>query len=193
MKNKVGNIGMNIFSRVLLALYAICLCIFSVTSMLIAIKPHILDSIYEYMTYNIMTNTSALILIFIISLGFFIISLVFLFSGIKSKNDRKSISRITNLGEVRISLNSIESIALNVAKRLNGIKETKAYVTKKDENASIAVKIVVMPDINIPAISEEIQTRVKKSVEECCGIPINEVKVIVEGIYSGITPKPRVE
>jgi len=49
----------------------------------------------------------------------------------------------------------------------------------------IFIKTIVMPDINIPALLEDIQLKVKKSVEETTGIVVNEVKVSVENTYTG--------
>lgn len=92
-----------------------------------------------------------------------------------------------------ISLNSIENIASNATKRSNGIKESKTLIKKADDGVNIEVRVVVMPDISIPVISEEVQGRVKRSVEDASGITVKNVKVIVDSIYPGITSKPRVE
>jgi len=53
----------------------------------------------------------------------------------------------------------------------------------------IFIKTIVMPDINIPALLEDIQLKVKKSVEETTGIVVNEVKVSVENTYTGYSPE----
>ena len=50
-----------------------------------------------------------------------------------------------------------------------------------------------MPEINMPSVSEELQGKIKKTVEESSGIGVKEVKVIIDGIYSGPGYKPRVE
>ena len=41
---------------------------------------------------------------------------MFLLSGVKSEKDKKSVSKYNNVGEIRISLSAIESIALNASK-----------------------------------------------------------------------------
>jgi len=184
---------MNIFLRILLAVYAFCLAVFSAIVMIVIARPEIYDSISNYITTVILYNSGASIAAFIIVFIFFVLSLAFLLSGIKSGKDKKAVSKHTSIGEIKISLNSIENIALAATRRLNGVKDTKARVNKLEDNVSITINIVVMPDINIPALCEEIQTRVKKSVEECSGIAVNDVKVFVDGIYSGMTYKPRVE
>jgi len=184
---------MNIFFRVLLAVYAFCLAIISALAMLVIAKPIILETIYGYLTDNVLNSRGASIVMFIVAFIFFILSLTFLLSGFKSNKDKKAVSKHTSIGEIKISLNSIESIALNTSKKLSGIKDTRASVNKIDNNVSITISAVVLPDINIPALSEDIQTRVKKSVEESSGIIVNDVKVVIENIYSGAGYKSRVE
>ncbi|NLD48180.1 MAG: alkaline shock response membrane anchor protein AmaP, partial [Clostridiaceae bacterium] len=145
----------------------------------------------DYIMEIILTNQASRILLFIIEIIFFGLSLVFLLSGVKSEKEKKSISKFNNVGELRISLNTIESIALAASRKLNGVKDTKAYVVKNGESVSILVKAVVLSEINIPALMEDIQIKVKRSVEETSGIIVNNVRVSVENIYTGY--KSRVE
>ena len=76
-------------------------------------------------------------------------------------------------------------------RKIAGIRDNKAYVTKQGDHVSVYIKTIVMPDVNIPALLEDIQLKVKKSVEETTGIAVNEVKASVENIYTGY--KSRVE
>ena len=110
---------------------------------------------------------------------------MFLLSGVRSNKDKKAVSKHTNIGEIRISLNSIENIALTTSRRINGVRDTKAFVKRQEDTVSITIRTMVLPDIVIPAVSEEIQDRVKRAVEENAGIEVKNVKVQVEGIYSG--------
>jgi uncharacterized alkaline shock family protein YloU len=126
-------------------------------------------------------------------LVFFALSITFLLSGVRSNKDKKAISKNTNFGEIRISLNSIENIALNTVKKFQSIRETKAKVYKIDETIAIVVNAVIMPDVNIPSMSQDVQARVKRSVEESTGIEVKEVKVVIDGIHTGNVYKARVE
>lgn len=186
---------MNIIFRVLLAFYAFCLAVVSAFGMYIAFQPGAFISISGAITEAISSDsaTALKVAVFIIALVFFALSITFLLSGVRSNKDKKAVSKHTNIGEIKISLNSIENIAINASKKSNGIRESKTVVKKTDEGVSIEVRIVVMPDLSIPVISEEVQGRVKKSVEDASGIPVKDVKVIVDSIYSGSTFKARVE
>ncbi len=190
---------MKILFRVLLAVYAFCLAVVSAFAMYVAIYPKAYVDISEIVVRGITTDnatgnaTGMRIALFIVAMIFFALSIMFLLSGVRSNKDKKAVSKHTNIGEIRISLNSIENIASNASKRCNGIKESKTLVKKAEDGVDIEVRVIVMPDISIPVISEEVQGRVKKSVEDASGITVRNVRVIVDSIYSGVTYKPRVE
>lgn len=184
---------MNIFSRILLAVYAICLMVISALTMIMVFKIEILEVIYKTLLRLIESNRSGSIVLFIIAFIFFGLSLTFLLSGFRSNKDKKAVSKHTNIGEIKITLNTIENIALNASKRLSGVRDTKAYVHRVEDSVAIIVNAVVMPDVNIPELSQDIQLRVKKSVEDSAGINVHNVKVLIENIYTGTVYKARVE
>ena len=182
---------MNIIFRTILAIYAFCLTVVSVILMAMTLNHDLFSSTTEYITEFVLPNKASNILMFIVELIFFALSIIFLFSGVKSEREKKSISKANNIGEIRISLNTIENIALSASRKLSGVKETKAYVNKIGEDVSIFIKAVVLADIHIPTLSEELQSKVKKAVEETSGINVTDVKVSVENVYTGY--KSRVE
>ncbi len=182
---------MNISFRILLAVYGFCLTILSFITMVVAIRPDIFDKLAGYLSTQLAQTRNASFVLFIIAFIFFSLSITFLLSGFKSGSDKKSISRHTNIGEVNISLGAIENMALAATRRINGVKEAKAYIYKISEGVSVVIKTVITSDFNIPAISEEIQSRVKKSIEDSSGIQVKDVRVFVENISTGY--KSRVE
>lgn len=182
---------MNILFRVLLTIYGFCLAVASLIVAWVAVRPGVFNSIARYMSYDILRNNASRVMMFLIAVIFLALSITFLLSGIKSSKDKKSVSRYTNIGEIKISLNSVESMALAAARRLNGVKESKAFVSRSNDGISITIKAIVLGDISIPALSEDIQVKVKSSVEESTGIKVNDVKILVENIYTGY--KSRVE
>lgn len=182
---------MNLLFRILLTIYAFCLMIISLIACSITLRPEIFTGISDYISNDVLPSHSAKLIMFVITLIFLVLSIMFLFSGFKSDKDKKAVSKFTNIGEIKISLNSVESIALNSSRKLSGVKETKAYVTKLDDSVSIVIKTVILTDINIPSLSEDIQIKVKNSIEETTGIKVNDVRVVVENIYTGF--KSRVE
>ncbi len=182
----------NSFKRFLLAVYSLILTIAAIVLIFASFSPDTFNNIAEYISSNILANTGYKFLLIIFEILFLAASVTFLLSGISDDKEKKSISKLTEIGEIRISLSSIESIVLTASKRLNGIKEAKAYVYKCVDGVTIVLRAVVLSDVNIPTLSEDIQVKVKRTVEETSGIKVNEVKVVVDNIFAGYS-KSRVE
>jgi uncharacterized alkaline shock family protein YloU len=182
---------MNIFYRILLAIYAVCTVILSAAAAFIAIKPALFANISDFFSRVVLKDSNNIIILFIVALIFFLSGVFFLLTVFRRDKDKNAVSKYTNIGEIRISLNSLENIALSASRKLAGIKETRAQVTNHNGNVSIVVRVVVLPDIHIPSLSEEIQNKVKSSIEECSGLSVNDVKVLIDSIYG--SQKPKVE
>jgi len=185
-KNERGGLIMNIYSRILLAVYAIFVLILSAFTMSVVIWPGVFASVASYIDENLLSSRNISLVLFLIAFVFLILSIIFLTSGIKIK-DKKVVSKHTKIGEIKISLDTIENIALTASRKLSGVKEAKVEVKKplESDNVSIEIKTVVMPDINIPALSEDMQEKVKRTVESSTGITVDNVQVIVENIFTG--------
>ncbi|MCX7843263.1 MAG: alkaline shock response membrane anchor protein AmaP [Clostridia bacterium] len=175
---------MNIFFRVLLAIYAFILTILSFLIMVIAFKPSIFSWLSDYMQAILKTRNGPLIT-FIIAFIFFALSITFLLSGVRSSKDKKAVTKHTNIGEILISLDTLENIALAASRKLNGVRDSKAAIYKQEDGVAVTVKVVVLPEINIPLLSEDIQVKVKKALEDSSGIKVYDVRVMVDNIYSG--------
>jgi len=160
--------------------------------MIVTVKPDVFLELSSFTYYNILTaGRGTSFLMFLVSLMVLVLNIVYLFSGIKKSRDKRGVSKYTNIGEIQISLNSIENIALNTSRRLNGVKDAKAYIKKMDDGVSVKIKTIVLAENSIPDISAEIQIKVKNSIEATTGIKVNDVKVVVENVHTGY--KPRLE
>jgi uncharacterized alkaline shock family protein YloU len=182
---------MNIFSRTLLAIYALSLAVISIGAIIVTLSPSYLPEITDYLVNSVLSDRNISIFLIIVELIFFIASLIYLLSGIKSDKNNKSILKLTKLGAIRISLGTIENISLATAKKFSGIKEAKASVVKLGDGVAIHIKATVLADINLPSLMEDVQNKVNSAVEEICGIKVNEVNTSVESIHYGY--KSRVE
>lgn len=184
---------MNIILRILLIIYALCFVFAAILASLTAINNDVLGRIYYRLDTSIASSNYSGIIIAIIALFLLISAILFFIAGIRTSRDKKAVSKYTNVGEVKISLSSIENIALNVAGKMGSIKDLKAFVSKIDDNVSITIKGTVLPDVNIPLVSSELQERVKNAVEESSGIDVADVKVYIENIYMGAVPRQKAE
>lgn len=182
---------MNIVFRCLLTLYTFCIAVFSLMAMIVTLRPVAFKSMASFLENSVLYYNKYTILFFVIELFFFCISVVFLLSGIRDSKNKRLITNKTTLGEIKISIDTIESIVLGTVKKIQLIKESKVYVENREGKLIILVKLVVMLDANIPALVLEVQEKSKKAIEDNTGLKVDEVQVLVDDVCN--TYKPRVE
>ena len=176
---------MNLFFRILVALYSL---ISTVVCGFIMISPfgnkELMSMVLDYLNITCYQSKQYDIAIFLIGFVFFVLNIIVLTSGLRLKRSTRYICAENDNGVVRISSNSIENIALALSKRFQGVKDSKAKVAFRDQKVEIAIKLPVVPDINVPALCKSIQERVKESVEASMEIKVKEVSVNVEGVHT---------
>jgi membrane protein implicated in regulation of membrane protease activity len=108
-----------------------------------------------------------------------------LWKGIRvGRSKRKqAIVHERSLGQVRVSLPAIESLAEKTVSSVEGVKEARARVEALPQGINIILKVIVAPDVNIPSLSEDMQRLVKDKIYNVVGIAVNEVQVAVESFF----------
>jgi uncharacterized alkaline shock family protein YloU len=127
------------------------------------------------------------IILFLMSLRFFVVSLH------RGSATSPSIDQRTEFGDIRISIETIENLALKAATRQRGVKDLRARVQVTDAGLDIVLRAVIDGESSIPVLTEEIQKAVKEHVEEITGIPVINVAVFVANVIQANTFKSRVE
>ncbi|MBB6730522.1 alkaline shock response membrane anchor protein AmaP [Cohnella zeiphila] len=127
-------------------------------------------------------------LLLLVSLRFFIVSVK------RNGSSAPSINQKTDHGDIRISVETMENIALKAASRTRGVKDLRARVMAGDAGLRISIRAFVDGETSIPALSEEMQKTVSEQIEETTGIPVAEVSVYIANVtQSPTTYKSRVE
>ena len=85
------------------------------------------------------------------------------------------------LGEVKISTTSVESLIVEAAGQISGLAQVRATFTDV-VGPKVTLRVVVKPDYNLSELSEELQESVRAYVEKTVGIVIQEIEVFVDGI-----------
>jgi uncharacterized alkaline shock family protein YloU len=133
---------------------------------------------------------------------FIIASTIFLMIGIRmfyiavrpSSVNTPSIDQRTDFGDIRISVETVENLALKAAQRTRGIKDLRARVSVTSTGLEIIIRTLVDGESSIPSLTEEIQQTVKTQIEEVTGIPVASVSVYVANvIQTNQSFKSRVE
>lgn len=122
-----------------------------------------------------------------IAAGFFILIAIIFFLAASlrrpsGKSEVRSIVQFNELGEVRVAFAAIENMVLRISRQVKGIRETETRILYTDQGLDIFLKLKVLPDMQIPALVDELQGRVKDYVEDITGASVAEVKVLVENI-----------
>jgi uncharacterized alkaline shock family protein YloU len=130
----------------------------------------------------------AAIVILLISLRFFILSIR------RDGSSAPSINQRTEHGDIRISVETVENLALKAASRTRGVKDLRARVRVAESGLEILIRAFVDGEGSIPALSEEMQRTVSQQIEEATGIPVAGVSVFIANVTQAPTTfKSRVE
>lgn len=174
---------MNIIDRILLVLYTICSAAISILLILIPFD-NINFLSEDNIVYYLKTMENNYIYS-VVGLAFFIVSIRFLILALRGNNIREKDSyliRHTDYGEVKISSQTIVGLVESVAKKFSGISNIRPGVKIEEGLLSIYIKGEVVPEINIPEVSVELQSKIKEHVESCTGAKVNDVKVQITSV-----------
>jgi uncharacterized alkaline shock family protein YloU len=139
---------------------------------------------FAYFVHNF-TYTALGLLILVV--GVLLIALAASGRGVKQREAQTTkeggnIVSFTEIGEVRISFKAVESMVLAAARKVNGIREVTTRIDAVEQGLIVYMRVKTIPDIPIPALVGELQTKVRDYVQENSGTNISEVKVLVENI-----------
>lgn len=130
----------------------------------------------EYLFAEAKTETIVLSLA-MIAASFYLIAI-----AMRTRRLYRSIVRDTALGNVRISIKTIESLVLRAARQVKGVREVLAVVQADAGGVKIDVDMEVAPDLSIPDIAADVQRQVEEYIQNTVGIAVPEVRVHVRGL-----------
>lgn len=87
-------------------------------------------------------------------------------------------------GFIRISFETIRQLANRTGKSVRGVQDFDTRVRNGQAGVLLAVRVRVMPDIDIAQMSAEIQQAVKDYVEHTAGVTVERVTVNVVELAS---------
>jgi uncharacterized alkaline shock family protein YloU len=118
-----------------------------------------------------------------IGAGFLLVALFLLSFGLKSpKKVGNAVLKGSEYGEVLISITAVENMVLRVIQQTQGIKDVSRHVSFTPDGLVVKIHIKVMPDVSIPGMVTELQSKTKEYLEEITGVTVHEVKVVVDNI-----------
>lgn len=118
----------------------------------------------------------------IVAALFLLGALRLLFGGLSRPQETRALVQSTPLGEVRVTLQALENLVERTAHQFRGIQEVKPRLQSTPAGVLVAVRVTVVPEVKLPALTGELQEKIAHTVEEMAGIQVLEVRVLVENI-----------
>ena len=172
---------MKLFDRLILFITSFSLMFVTLVIILVGIGLFN-QAFIDQMLYEYMNVTDVKMAILIISTILFIMTLYIMAKSLQRKKITP-IRKQSEIGEIKISMETLENLVTKITSRVKGVRELKAKV-KPEEDGSMAVlvKIVFDGETPIPQITKEIQDNVKERLEEITGIQVGQVHVVVSNV-----------
>jgi len=167
---------MNRLARAILVFLALLLIggAFFMLSVCYELIPNLIVTRPSWASDNVMLGIGSAMLL---------IALVLLSLGLRpSRKPANAVLKGSEFGEVLIPISAVENMVLRVIQQTQGIKDLERKVAFTGDGLVIRVKIRVMPDISLPALIGDLQSKIKEYLEEITGVVVHEVKVMVENI-----------
>jgi uncharacterized alkaline shock family protein YloU len=116
-----------------------------------------------------------------VAIIFLIVSLRFFFSSFRSNKPKedKGIRQRSDLGDINITIQTIQTIVERAARRVKGVRDLRSSVKVLESGTMITLRVSVDGETPFPELTHHLQADVKEHVETVTGILISEVSVVV--------------
>ena len=181
---------MRLLDRILLTIYTLAILLISLFLIIVAAGIIPLTSIKNYIN-GIQYGWEFAGILLIVSLCFLLISIKLLFSRNKRKTPGGTLLKNTELGMIKISVNTLDAVVQKSVRGFQEIKDVKSFIVPEEDGIRVRLNIQLMPDVNIPNVSTSVQNKVKEYVEATAGILVKEVYIYVDNL--AVIQRSRVE
>jgi uncharacterized alkaline shock family protein YloU len=161
----------NLFDRFILTLYSFSLIVLSCLA-IAATSGLVPSGYFRPYVEQMLSGTNLAYLS--VSVIFLIVSLRFFFSSFRSQKPRaeKGIRQRSDLGDVNITLQTIQTIAERAARRVKGVRDLKTTVKALESGNVITLRVSVDGETPLPDLVQKLQYDVKEQVESISGVRI---------------------
>ncbi len=183
---------MNLFGRLMLSFYAFLIALLSITALVLSFL--VWAGTIPYYTAAEMAGLLVsyqwtLPTVLVTALLLFVISLRFMLMGAGNRQERSPVTRDAAGGEIAISLETFESIALSALRKIPEAKDYSAKVRRTNDGVIVSISLSVIQDVNIPELAEDIQVKTIEATEKMTGVKVLNVRVKIDNIAAGFKNK----
>lgn len=119
----------------------------------------------------------------VVAIVWFVLGLRFLFYRIGSP-DVDYVVLPGDVGNIRISFETIRQLSNRTGKVIKGVQEFDTRVRNGQQGILLALRVRALPDMDLGAMSREIQSQVKEYVEHTTGVTVERVTVHIAELAS---------
>lgn len=110
-------------------------------------------------------------------------SMYLIFMSLKSKPDERVVTHDTSLGLVHVSAATITGLVTQSVQQFEGVRSLDVVI-QEVAPLKISIELQLLPDNNIPELSQSIQTTVTDYLKNTVGITAESINVLIKGIVT---------
>lgn len=179
---------MGIIDRIILSIYTLLLAFLSLGVILLSLRLISLDLVWTGISHISGQWEAGLV-----GAVFLLVSIRLLLAGMRSRRVKDTIVHHNDMGDVHISLDAIKNLVEKTARYTRGVRGVKVRVNLAGQGLKVSLKAVVSPEVHVPSVSAELQTRIHEYIKNTVGVELADVEILVENISNDFKTKQRVE
>ncbi|MEG2957245.1 MAG: alkaline shock response membrane anchor protein AmaP [Christensenellaceae bacterium] len=166
-----------IFTVYLVAVIALCVFVLGIIFKFVS-ADHIANFIYTI-------NNGAIgfkILYIAISIVVIAISCILMFFGIKKDSPKTAKIAVFESGSIVITIKAIEEMVERYVRENKNVKGLRTVVVSYDSYVEIDIEVSVLPEVDIPEITKELQAGLIAYIQTHTGIDVKQTKISIMGL-----------
>ncbi len=175
-----------VFNNIIFIFFVILLLIFSLKCFLVSfgiVKVEYLLGVLSENLYLVYSSPIHQIIFALIGFFIFFVALCLIWIKQKMVQQLSYIRIITDSGEIKISIYSLEQIILNILNGVQGVRKIKPKIqVQKNNDIKTTLELTILKECNIPHIANLIQQKLKEELPIISGVEIKEIKINVDKI-----------
>ncbi len=112
----------------------------------------------------------------------FLMMFLLFYHSFRAKPIKFTVIHDHDLGQVNITMSALEQLILKSSNNVLGVQEVKPILKLTAEGIFLLLKVQVVPDVNIPQVTTELQQTIKDYLLQTAGTSVQNIKVQVTKI-----------
>lgn len=110
-------------------------------------------------------------------------ALYLIFMSVKPKSDQRVVTHHTSHGLVNVSAATLTGLITQAVRQFDGVKNLSVAINEV-QPLNISIELQLLPDHNIPELSQSIQKKVTEYLYSTVGVNAESIDVLIKSIVS---------